>query len=125
MTDLKKALYTFWTQFGVPAYLSDCVPDNAALPYITYDVTQPALNSAVVLTAYNWHQRAGGGNINRSAMMDAIADAIPVGGAMIRVGDGYINIYRNDANFQMDWQDDTDGDVIGGRTSYIVQFYNL
>ena len=33
-------------------------------------------------------------------------------------------IYRNDADFQSDWQDDTDTDIIAGRTSYIVYYYN-
>lgn len=124
MTDFKSVLYEFWSQFGVPAYLSDCVPDDAALPYITYSVTQPALNGAAVLTAFNWHPREERGNADRSAMLDQIAGAIPTGGRLIPLGAGYIALYRNSADFQSDWQDETDTDVIGGRTSYIVQYYN-
>ena len=32
MTELAAALYDLWSGFGVPAYLQDNVPDNAALP---------------------------------------------------------------------------------------------
>lgn len=124
MTDLKRALYAFWAGFGVPAYLKDHVPHDAVLPYITYSVTQPNLNGQTVLTAFDWHRREGGGNVARSAMMDKIAEAIPVGGVMLPVGGGYVALYRNDTDFQTDWQDDTDLDVIGGRTSYIIQYYN-
>lgn len=123
MTDLKRALYTFWSQFGVPAYLEDCVPDEAVLPYITYSVTRPTLNGETVLTAFNWHARGESGNIARSALLDDIAIALPKGGLLIDVGEGYAVLYRNDSDFQMDWQDDKDTDVIGGRTSYILQLY--
>ena len=32
------ALYSFLSGFGVPAYASTSVPDQAAFPYITYDL---------------------------------------------------------------------------------------
>lgn len=125
MTGLKQVLYQFWSQFGVPAYLADCVPSNAVLPYITYEVIQPALNGEAVLTAFNWHERDADGNVQRSALMDDIAAAMPEGGLMLAVDNGYVIIYRNDAGFQQDWQDDVDGDVIAGRTSYILQYYTM
>ena len=58
-------------------------------------------------------------------MMDKIATAMPVGGLLLALPEGgYLMIYRNDADFQSDWQDDTDTDIIAGRTSYIVYYYN-
>lgn len=125
MTGIKDALSDFWGQFGIPAYLSDCVPINAELPYITYNVTQGSFNGSAVLTAFNWHERVISGNRDRTEMMDRIANAIPVGGRMLPVDGGYIVMYRNDAGFQTDWQDENDTDVLAGRTSYIVQYYNL
>lgn len=125
MTGLKEALYKFWSQFGPDAYLSDCVPQDATLPYITYNVTQPAFGRTAVLTAFVWVPRETKGNANRTTLMDLIAEAIPVGGVMLPVaGGGYIVLERNDADFQTDWQDDTDTDVIGGRTSYTLRYYN-
>lgn len=125
MTSLKEVLYAFWSQFGLDAYLSDCVPKDAELPYITYNVTQPAFNGASVLTAFVWVPRETKGNANRTMLMDLIAEAIPVGGVMLPVDGGYIILRRNDADFQTDWQDETDTDVIAGRTSYIIQYYNI
>lgn len=124
MTSLKAVLFGFWSQFGLDAYLSDCVPHDAELPYITYNVTQPAFNGETVLTAFVWVPRETKGNANRTTLMDRIADAIPVGGVMLPVDGGYIILRRNDADFQMDWQDENDSDVIAGRTSYILTYYN-
>lgn len=123
MTGIKKALYAFWSQFGVPAYLDDQVPDNAQLPYITYTVSRAALLGTVVLTAFNWHRNEAGGNIARTSMLDAIAAAIPEAGTPCRVPGGYIILRRNPATFQTDWRDPNDPDVIAGRTSYEVTFY--
>lgn len=125
MTDIRDALHDFWEQFGLPAYLEDCVPTDAVLPYITYNVTQSGFNGSVVLTAYNWHARVISGDRDRTEMMDRIADAFPVGGQMLPVDGGYIVMYRNDADFQTNWQDENDKDVLAGRTSYIVQYYNI
>ena len=36
MTNTAKALYQFFSGFGLPAYVEYNVPDEAALPYITY-----------------------------------------------------------------------------------------
>lgn len=41
MTDTARALYTFYSSFGFPAYQADTVPDDAQLPYITYFYTEP------------------------------------------------------------------------------------
>lgn len=123
MTDLKKTLYAFWSQFGVPAYLRDQVPKDAKLPYITYDVTRGSLASTTVLTAFNWHKREGAVNQERTELMDKISKAIPEGGCVLPCGNGYLHLFRNPADFQMDWQDEQDQEVIGGRTSYEVHFY--
>ena len=123
MTELAAALYDFWSGFGIPAYLQDNVPDDAVLPYITYELVRGDAMSATVLVAHNWHQKAAGGNAARHEVMDAIARAIPSQGRVVSVGSGSIALYRNDANFQTDVADEEDPSVIGGRTSYEVHFY--
>lgn len=123
MTELREALYNFWSGFGLPAYLQDSVPDDATLPYITYEVVQGDALSSTVLVAHNWHNKAQGGNIERGEVMDAIARAIPVSGCVLRVGRGYVSLYRNSSNFQSNVPDEEDPSVIGGRTSYEVHYY--
>ena len=123
MTELAAALYDFWSGFGIPAYLQDNVPDDAVLPYITYELVRGDAMGATVLVAHNWHQKAAGGNAARHEVMDAIARAIPSQGRRVPVGSGFVMLYRNDATFQTDVADEEDPSVIGGRTSYEVHFY--
>lgn len=125
MTGLKKTLFQFWSQFGIPAYLSDCVPDDAVLPYITYSVSRSDLNGQTIQSAFVWCPRSEPyGNVWRTKMMDDIELAIPTGGLLLTVDKGYVIIYRN-VDFLKDWQDPEDADVLGVRVSYIIQHYNL
>lgn len=126
MTGLKQVLYQFWSQFGVPAYLDDDVPQDAKLPYITYGVSLSDFNGSTVQTAFAWCDREKPyGNLWRTQMMDSIETAIPVGGLMLAVDDGYIILMRNSSTFLRDWQDPNDRNVLGVRCSYIVQHYHL
>lgn len=40
MMNTARALYDFWAGFGLPAYTTMTVPDDAALPYITYSLVE-------------------------------------------------------------------------------------
>lgn len=123
MKGLKKALYAFWSGFGIPAYLSDSVPSNASYPYITYEAVQGAGITRTVLTATSWHLKAPDGDTERTALMDQIAAAIPEGGRILPVEGGFVVLYRNDANFQSDVRDEDDDTILGGRTSYQINYY--
>ena len=117
-----EALAVFFGQFGA-AYEQDMVPETATLPYMTYDVSRPSVTNASMMTIYNWHERKPDGNAKRADMLDRIAQAIPEGGVKITVGGGYVVIRRSVSDFQTLWQDSTNRDVIGGRTSCEVYFY--
>lgn len=126
MIDLKKVFQSFWAQFGVPAYLSDDVPPTATLPYITYSVSMSDFGGQTIQTAFAWCEKEYPyGNAWRTKMMDDIQTAIPVGGLMIPVGDGYVILYRNPSDFLKDWQDPEDANVLGVRVSCIVQHYHF
>lgn len=51
-----QALHNFWSSFGLPAYAVTTVPDNATLPYITYDVSTDSLDYVVNLNASLWYR---------------------------------------------------------------------
>lgn len=40
MLNTAKALYQFYSGFGIPAYAENSVPEEAELPYITYPVVE-------------------------------------------------------------------------------------
>lgn len=125
MMDLMAALFAFWSQFGIPAYLQDCVPHDAQLPYIVYTVSNSGLNGMSIVTTINWHYAPDGGNRERAELMSAIAKAIPPNGVMLDVGEGYAILSPNDTDFQTIYNDPEDEQVIGGRTSCILQTYTL
>lgn len=126
MTDIKRQLQIFWSQFGVPAYLEDDVPPDAQLPYITYGVSLSDFSGSSVQTAYVWClKEAPYGNAWRTRMMDDIETAFPIGGLLIPVDGGYIVLRRNTTEFLRDWQSPNIPDLIGARVSYIVQHHHL
>lgn len=125
MTELKQALYAFWSQFGVPAYLSDCVPDDAALPYITYNVANSPAMGIALITAFNYHTKAPSGNVDRAALADKIAAAIPEKGVKLPLENGGFLIMFRNTDFQTTYQDPEDLDVVGIRTSVEVHFYTM
>ena len=126
MTDIQAAIHNFLAQFGLPVWCQDTVPDNAELPYITFQPVNGEMMSATVLVFHNWHRDNGQGvNAERAAAMDRIAQAIPPrGGIFLPVpGRGYMTLYRNGGSFQTTVQDEEDKTIIGGRTSLEVHFY--
>lgn len=131
MTNLHRALQTFWGSFvlgsaAIAAYPIDNVPKDAPLPYITYDVLQGAYFSATLLTAIVWLNKITDpdADAHRALLLDAIAAEIPEEGRTLTYDDGAVMLRRNDANFLSYYDDPEDTMVIGGRVSYEATFYN-
>lgn len=130
MTEFHKALMTFWQQFGIPVFLSGCVDDQTAFPYITVNITDGNLLAETILTATSWHRRDSadswtGAMTERLDIMDAVQAAIPVGGRFLTFPGGFAILRRNDSDFITYVVDDNDPSVIGGRVSYEVQFFHI
>lgn len=124
MNALKAALYDFWSGFDMPAYLQDSVPKDAALPYITYEVTRPPAMESLPLVAIAWFPPTVDGNIRRTAVQDMIEEAIPEGGVRLPIDDdGFLVLDRNPSGFIADYQDPEDTSIIGARVSYLTRFY--
>ena len=65
--DKSQALHEFWNRFGLPAYASETVPDDATLPYITYDVSTDSLDYVVNLNASLWYRSMKWEEISKKA----------------------------------------------------------
>lgn len=74
MTDTARALYTYFSGFGLPAYAEYTVPDEAQLPYLTYQLAQPDWRGQVSLYARLWYRSTSLVEINAKA--DEIQRAI-------------------------------------------------
>ena len=59
MKDTAGALYRFFSGFGLPAYVENTVPDDAQLPYITYELREPEAGEQSSLTARVWYYDTG------------------------------------------------------------------
>lgn len=81
-----QALNAFWNGFGLKAYDEYSVPDDAALPYITYEVANDDFGNTVANTASLWYRSSSWGEI--TAKEQQISDYITRGGRMIKYDQG-------------------------------------
>lgn len=52
----EQALNTFWNGFGIPAYDANTVPDDAEMPYITYEASTGSIDDEIPLYASLWYR---------------------------------------------------------------------
>lgn len=87
-----QAIHDFWSGFGLPAYDENAVPDNAAMPYITYSVATDSLEYIVLLTGSLWYRDTSWEDISIKAMEISIALK---DGIVIPLDErGYVYLYR-------------------------------
>lgn len=102
MTATARALYQFWSGFGIPAYVEGYIPDNSegdgslvVPPYITYQLTLPEWRSNAVYNARVWYRDTSYPNITAKVaeIKAAIGEgkSIPIDGGMLilYVGDNF------------------------------------
>ena len=77
MTNTAIALYGFFSSFNLDAYVEYSVPDDAHLPYITYQVLEPGWNDNGTIYARIWYRSTSYVAIN--AKVDEIRAAIGEG----------------------------------------------
>ena len=50
------AIYQFWSGFGLTAYEENTAPEDAAFPYITYQLVTDSFDREVAATASLWYR---------------------------------------------------------------------
>ena len=75
------AIYQFWNSFGMTAYEENSVPDDAAFPYITYQLVTDSFDREIPLTASIWYRSESWTGIN--AKTEEISQKISRGGKII------------------------------------------
>ena len=131
MTGIHQALYAFWSQFSyggkpIPAYLQGHVPEDAAFPYITFDVASGRAFATSVVTATVWCRAESGANVNaqRAAILDSIDRALPEGDLRIDIPGGFVMLRRGSGDFHNYITDEDDKSVVGGVTRCELTAYH-
>ena len=86
------AIYQFWSGFGLTAYEENTVPDDAAFPYITYQLVTDSFDREIPLTASLWYRSESWTAVN--AKTDEISQKISRGGKIISCDGGAIWLKR-------------------------------
>lgn len=89
----EKAIHEFFSGFDLPAYASASVPDEPALPYLTYDLSGGAWDSGEAsITVQLWFYTDSEAIPNAKAA--ELSAAIGMGGVMLRCDDGAVWLKR-------------------------------
>lgn len=87
--DKAQAIHEFWSSFELPAYDESSVPDNAVMPYITYNVVTDGMGSVLPLHGSLWYRTTSWESISKKA--EDIAQALGENGYLIKkIDDGYV-----------------------------------
>lgn len=102
-------LYQFFSSFGLEAYASTAVPEDAAFPYLTYQAATSAFEEGeVALTVNLWYHTEGEAEPNQKAR--EISKVIGQGGVVLPCDGGYIWLKRG-SPFCQNLSDQTDRDI--------------
>ena len=85
-------IYQFWNSFGLTAYEENSVPDEAAFPYITYQLVTDSFEREIPLTASLWYRSENWTTINAKA--EEKSKKISRGGKIISCDGGAIWLKR-------------------------------
>lgn len=85
----EQAIQKLWSSFGIPAYDEQTVPDNAKMPYITYQVSTDSIDQIVNLSASIWYRSSSWKDVSNKC--DEIARYLAEQGfAKIELDNGYV-----------------------------------
>lgn len=98
MINTARALYEFWSGFGLPAYTNNTVPDEVELPYITYSLVETEPLEPASHYAQVFYRSPS--NAALLAKVDEIKDAIK-NGVVIACDGGYVAIRPSNPYVQL------------------------
>lgn len=94
LTELIQALLAHLSAVDTPVYLADCVPDGAALPYITLAANVPLGDGSGTLTLAAWHTT----NAGRIALAEDVAALLPPRGTYLPFSSGAVILHGGTAS---------------------------
>lgn len=107
--DKEKALYDFWSSFGLPAYEENAVfseKDSPDFPYITYEVQTDSFGDSVSLTGSLWYRTTSWTAAVQKK--DSISEFIGMGGVVASLDNGGAIWIKRGSPFAQQMGDDSD-----------------
>lgn len=87
----EQAIHFFWSQFGLPAYDENSVPDGAQMPYITYNVVIDGLNAVLPMSGNVWYNSSSWEQIS----LKVAEIGLGIGDGIIqKLDEGYMWLYK-------------------------------
>lgn len=116
--DKQQAYYSLWTRFGVSAYDENRVPEEAELPYITYQVLLGDLDEPIYPVATLWKRDTSWTWLDAklSEISRYITEMSP-----IPLDEGYMNVTKG-TPFAGRTSDPNDKTIIGYRLNLGIEF---
>ena len=96
--DAEQTIHSFWASFGIPAFDENSVPDDAAMPYITYSVSYDSFDNEVSLSASLWYRSTSWTPITVKA--HEIRNYISMGGITLPTDNGIVWIKKGSPFYQ-------------------------
>jgi len=96
MTNTAKALYQFFSGFGLDAYGEYNIPDDAPLPYISYQLIEPDWDDSGTFYARVWYRSTSYVDINaklseiKAAVGEGVSVRTPGGAVYLSKGTPFI-----------------------------------
>lgn len=88
----EQAIHSFWSSFSIPAYDENSVPDNAALPYITYSLSYDSFGNDVSMSGSVWYRSMSWRSVTEKTA--EISEFLGEGGIIIDTDNGHIWIKK-------------------------------
>ncbi len=88
----EQAYHAFLAGLGWKAYDENTVPDNSALPYMTYSLSVAEFGDPVSMSVSVWDRSTSWATVTNKA--DELYNAIGLGGKIIPFDGGYIWVKR-------------------------------
>lgn len=92
LTSIFRALCNHLSLLGLPAYLADCVPDGAALPYFTADIQPPLASGTKGSLTLTFWCAGDQSNVHRLNQADLLLETFPGRGLRLAAGSGAITL---------------------------------
>lgn len=105
-----QAIQSFWGGFGWSAYDQHSVPDNAILPYVTYDVVTDEFDSKAMSSGNLFDKSTSWAKL--SEKLEEISNAIGHGGKVIKTDKGAIWITKGTPFARRSSENDTIKQII-------------